>query len=296
MFRWCAAMAEQSKLSCRGICISRLTAASVTSGYLRDVTEKRRNERVKRQLDLQVKLIRQRELAQVGLYVTGIAHNLRNPIHIIQNHIALLLDKGVNYPELNIALEYSQNLNAILENLLDKIRLERDPEPQDIDVNQLIQREMKFLEANMFFKHDVEKEFNYDPQLPPIKGIYGDFSQAIMNIVYNALDAMRQSSEKRLILRTAYDSDLREIKISITDTGEGIPEKFKSRIFEPFFSTKASSSDKLKNGLSAGSGLGLSSAKTLLEAYQGRITQESEPGVGTTFFITFPLVKEGGES
>ena len=263
--------------------------------YLRDVTEKRRNERIKRELDLKVKLMRQRELAQVGLYVTGIAHNLRNPIHIIQNHIELLIDKGINYPELGVALEYSQNLNDILENLLDKIRLERDPQIQDTDINQLIQREMKFLEANMFFKHEVQKEFHYDPNLPTIKGVYGDISQAIMNIVYNALDAMKQSPEKRLIIRTGYNRDTEELKISVTDTGDGIPEELRGKIFEPFFSTKTCAEDKLRNGLSAGSGLGLSSAKTLLEPYQGKITLESKPGLGTTFFIIFPQVKKGEE-
>ena len=264
--------------------------------YLRDVTEKRRSENIRRELDVKVKLMRQRELAQVGLYVTGIAHNLKNPIHIIQNHLTLLKDKGIDFEELDTIFEYSQNITEILENLLDKIKLERDSEPQEIDINQLIKREMKFLEANMFFKHDVNKDFYYDENLPILKGVYGDISQAIMNVVYNALDAMKNCDEKKLFIRTGYDRESDEIKLSISDTGVGISEDLQTKIFEPFFTTKHSTSEKLKNGISAGSGLGLSSVKSLLEPYRGKVAFESTPGMGTTFYITFPLMKNGESS
>ncbi len=260
--------------------------------YLRDVTEKRRNERLSRELEMKVKLMRQRELAQVGLYVTGIAHNLQNPIHIIQGHLTLLKKKGVDSPEVGIIEEHTNNITGIVGNLLDKISRERNTKPTDVDLNWLLQSELKFLEANMFYKHDVKKEFHFADNLPKLKGLYGDFSQAIMNIVYNALDAMKGSMHRQLTIRTEFDSGQGEVRLSISDSGPGVAQDVGDRIFEPFFTTKGGSEDA-KNGLSSGSGLGLSSARSLLEPYQGSISYESIPGEGTTFYITFKVTAKG---
>ncbi len=256
--------------------------------YLRDVTEKRHTERLSRELDIKVKLMRQRELAQVGLYVTGIAHNLRNPTHVIRGYLSILKEKEIELPEVDIIEEYTENITEIVENLLDKIHRERSTEPTEVDLNWLLQSEMKFLDANMFFKHDVDKEFHYDENLPKVKGLYGDFSQAIMNIIYNALDALKESKQKRLTVRTEYDDEKSEVRISVSDTGPGIPKEIGARIFEPFFSTKESGK-ALEHGLSAGSGLGLSNARSMLEPYQGSINFESTSGKGSTFYITFKV-------
>ncbi len=259
--------------------------------YLRDVTDKRRMERKKTELELKMKLMRQRELAQIGLYVSGIAHNLRNPIHVIKGHIELMNLKNQDRPEMVIVEEYVNNLNEIIENLMEKVRYERNINVIDIDLNDLLQRELNFLKANLFFQHEVEKDFVLGGELPLIKGVYGDFSQAIMNIVYNALDAMKQSNVKKLGVTTEHDEESREIRISISDTGDGIPEENRDKVFEPFFTTKDAEEED-KYNLTCGSGIGLSSSLSLLEPYNGSINFTSAPGKGTTFYITFKVRQE----
>jgi len=256
--------------------------------YLRDVTDKRRMEHKKAELELKMKLMRQRELAQIGLYVSGIAHNLRNPIHVIKGHLELMNLKGQDQPEMEIIGEYVNNLNEIIENLMDKVHYERNINVIDIDLNDLLQRELNFLKANLFFQHEVEKDLVFGDKLPMIKGVYSDFSQAIMNVVYNALDAMMQSNVKKLGVTTEYDEESREIRISISDTGDGIPEENRDKVFEPFFTTKDAEEED-KYGLTCGSGIGLSSSLSLLEPYNGSINFTSTPGKGTTFYITFKV-------
>ena len=259
--------------------------------YMRDVTDKRRMDRRRTELELKVKLMRQRELAQIGLYVSGIVHNLRNPIHVIRGHLELMNLKGQNQPEMEIVEEYVDNLTEIVDNLMEKVHLERNINVIDIDINDLLKRELNFLNANLFFKHEVEKDLVLGEKLPLIKGVYSDFSQAIMNIVYNALDSMQQSDPKKLSVSTEYNKESREIRISISDSGIGIPEENRNKVFEPFFTTKDAEVED-KYSLTCGSGIGLSSSLSLLEPYNGSIDFISTPGKGTTFYVTFKVREE----
>ncbi len=256
--------------------------------YLHDVTEKHRSEREKREMEMRMKLMRQRELAQLGLYVSGIIHNLQNPIHVVKGHLEILKLKGMEFPGLTAIERSTQNITDIINNLLDKVRRERNTERTDVEINELLKCELTFLNANAYFKNQVEKEFEFDENLPAVMGVYSDFSQAIMNIVYNALDAMRDSSHKLLGIRTGFHSDSGEVVIVISDSGGGIPDDVRERIFMPFFTTKKKG-DSEHPELISGSGLGLASSLALLEPYGGKIQFDSSPGEGTIFYITVPV-------
>jgi PAS domain S-box-containing protein len=255
--------------------------------YLRDLTERREAKRRQRELELELELARERQLAQVGLYVSGIAHNLQNPVQVLLGYLELLKLKGVKIPEFNIIEQSTLSIMNIIRNLLDKMQKERNPEATDVDLNGLLDSELTFLNANNFFKHEILKKYQYDSDLPTVKGVYSDFSQALMNIIYNALDAMRESSVKELKIRTNYNPDQNLITVNITDTGSGIPKELAAEIFKPFFTTKKSRVTGM--GLSSGTGLGLSSSAALLKPYGGKITFESDLGKGTTFKVAIPL-------
>lgn len=256
--------------------------------YIRDVTERQEAVRRQRELELELELMRERQLAQVGLYVSGIAHNLQNPVQVLLGYIELLKFKGVKIPELNIIEQSTQTIMNIIRNLLDKMQKERNPNTTLVDLNELLESELTFLNANSYYRHEVVKKFHFAESLPKVSGVYSDFSQALMNIVYNALDAMRESTVKELRVRTAYDRERHCIVVSISDTGIGIPPELREEIFKPFFSTKRGKT-ATDTGLTGGSGLGLSSAVALLKPYNGTITFESSPGGGSTFVVTIPV-------
>ena len=255
--------------------------------YLRDLTERREAERRQRELELELELAKERQLAQIGLYVSGIAHNLQNPVQVLLGYLELLKLKGVKVPEFNIIEQSTLSIMNIIRNLLDKMQKERNPEATEVDLNGLLDSELTFLNANSFFKHEITKKYQFDPNLPAVKGIYSDFSQALMNIIYNALDAMRESPVKELKIRTNFYADQSLISVSVTDTGPGIPAELGGNIFQPFFTTKKGRVTGM--GLSSGTGLGLSSSVALMKPYGGVISFESDLGKGTTFKVTLPL-------
>jgi signal transduction histidine kinase len=202
----------------------------------------------------------------------------------------LLTLKGVTLPELNIIEQSTQLIMNIIRNILDKMQKERNPETAEIHINELLESELTFLNANAFFKHEVAKKYQYADDLPAIPGVYSDFSQALMNIVYNAIDAMKDSDVKELKVKTIHDENRNLVRISITDTGPGIRDEHRNEIFKPFFTTKRQEAEgETQTDLSSGSGLGLSSSVALLKPYGGTITFETGVGKGTTFQVSIPI-------
>jgi len=260
--------------------------------YMRDLSERREAERRQRELELEVELANHRKLAQVGLYVSGIAHNLQNPVQVLLGYISLLRDKGSQIEELGELEKSTQRIMGIIQNLLQKMRQEQSTAISSIDLNELLNNELTFLDANLFYKHQVEKQYSFDDSLPPVRGVYSDFSQSIMNIVYNALEAMTEAKERILGIRTSFDPETECAIIEISDTGFGIPEQVQQRIFEPFFSTKRNGSGGSPHDLHGGTGLGLSSSLALLKPYGGSIEFDSNPENGTTFRLHIPV--QGG--
>ncbi len=255
--------------------------------YMQDVTEQRTAERRRHELELEVERNRQRQLAQLGLYVSGIAHNLQNPVQVLLGYIDLLKYDAVNLPQLDLIEQSTLNIMKIIKNLLYKMNQERKIEETDIDLNELLDNELTFLNANMYYKHEVKKEFSFSPEIPHLRGVYSDFSQAILNIIFNALDAMVDSPVKILSVKTDFNPETGRIVVTISDTGKGIPKEIQEKIFHPFFSTK--SEQTTTHGITSGSGLGLSSSVTLLKNYHGEIDFTSEVGAGTTFWIFIPV-------
>jgi len=243
----------------------------------KDVTEQRKAEEERRELERH--LLQSERMASVGVVTAGIVHNLRNSLTGILNYAELL---EVEHPELKDVewiLRSAHQMNDMIEDILAKSRQRKSPER--VDLNVLLKRELDFLEADRVFKHQVEKDIRLAEDLPPIACVYTDFSQALGNLLRNAVEAMYGCQGKRLSVATTHGSD--GIAIEIADTGEGISEEALPHLFEPFFTTKATDGEG-----PVGTGLGLYTLKQLLDPYGVEVEVESKVEVGTTFRLRIP--------
>lgn len=252
---------------------------------MQDVTEAKLLQ--KKQRELELRLIQESKLSAVGMLASGIAHNINNPLTSIMGRAQLLL---MDHPELEEDLSpiihQAKQIEAIVHNLTYKTRQEQTRKKQRLDLNHLLKQELEFLKADLDFKHKVEKEYDFDESLPPIWGVYSDFSQSLLNIIRNALDAMYKSERKKLTVRTYHDDE--NIYIEVGDTGCGIPEEVLPHIFEPFFTTKPLAGEA-HGDEPTGTGLGLSTCRQLLGGYQAEISVKSKLGEGTTFTVKIPI-------
>ncbi len=241
-----------------------------------DVTEQ---QRVHRELE------QAHKLESVGLLASGIAHNLNGPLTGIQGFTELLRATHPELNELDVILKQTNKIKDIIRTLMIRARHQEEVDARYIQVNELLRTELAFLEADLFFKHEIEKVYDFDSDLPEIWGVYGDFSQALLNIINNAIDAMYETPQKVLKIRTRHDDGC--VMIEIEDSGTGMTEKVRERIFEPFFTTKPSMDSEESEGRS-GTGLGLSGSRQLLARYDGKIEVQSQPGRGSTFRVLIP--------
>jgi len=217
---------------------------------------------------------------------SGIAHNINTPLMSIYGMAQLMKMKYPSQLELDDILAQVERVHQVVRNMMWKSRQEQDKSAQELDLSQLLCEELKFLEADLEYKHNVEKEFCLATDLPRIVGIYSDFSQAIMNIIRNALDAMWDRPVRKLRISTAPVGE--DIAIEIEDTGCGIPPDKLDAIFTPFYTTKPLVGNQ-RTSEPTGTGLGLSIARRLLEPYGVRIHIESTVAVGTKFTLLVPI-------
>jgi signal transduction histidine kinase len=149
----------------------------------------------------------------------------------------------------------------------------------------MIASELEIFNANLDFKHNVKKNLNFAENIPEFYAIYSDFSQSIMNLIQNAIDAMYKKDKKELSIETSYDGE--NVLIKIADSGCGISEKNYSKLFDPFYTTKPALEDRKKDE-PTGTGLGLSSVRNLLSDYGVEINFISEIDKGTEVLLKIP--------
>jgi signal transduction histidine kinase len=235
--------------------------------------------------ETRIQLMQESKLASIGILAAGIAHNLSNPLASVYTVAQLIRQEHPEMDEADRIIGQCRTMMNIIGNLMTKSRMDQSNEVVDIDLNELLERELNFYEANLDFKHNITKEYRYEDGLPTISGIYSDFSQAIMNIVKNAEEAMYESPRKHLAIRTF--SDPGHIFVEITDTGCGIPADHLDKIFDPFFTTKPLR-DERAEGRPTGTGLGMASSLHLVRKYHGAIRVRSTLGEGTAVTVVIP--------
>ncbi len=209
-------------------------------------------------------------LARLGALLSGVAHQLRGPLQGMSLRLELLRsDNGERkHRHIERLREEIDRLDSSVEALLRFLRPE-DLTVGDFDLNQLL-RELAARVGN----DQIQIEFQLAEDLAEIHGDRGMISEALVNIITNAVEAMPRGG----VLRLESRSDGDHAEAVVADTGTGVPQENLSKIFDLYFTTK-----------SEGTGLGLSLALRAVELNQGSIKMDSRAGQGTTCHITLPL-------
>ena len=214
-------------------------------------------------------------LSALGELSAGMAHEIRNPLGSIKGAVEILKDDyspdEAKYEFIQILLKESDRLNHIVQEFLGFAQ-PKQPELHETDVNEAIESVL-ILTTQEARKSGVAIKRRLDASIGKRNLDAGLLKQAFLNIILNAIQAMPAGGTLTV------ESGLRNntIEVKITDTGIGIPEENRKKLFSPFFTTK-------KNG----TGLGLAITYRIIENHRGRIDVTSEPGKGTTFTVKIP--------
>jgi signal transduction histidine kinase len=222
-----------------------------------------------------------RQFTEIATLAGGLAHEIRNPLSTISLNLSLLVeelrqgesprDRRMLNKLLTIQRECRQ-LEGILDAFLQFVRageLHRRPE----DLNTLIDEFVDFYQPQAA-ENGIELSRHLDADLPDVPLDAALVRQVLLNLVKNAQQAMPEGGLIELQTYQRGDS----VCLEIIDSGAGMDERTRARMFNPFFSTRVS-----------GTGLGLPTVRKIVEAHGGEITCDSEPGRGTRFLIVLPL-------
>ena len=243
------------------------------------------------------KLLKQEKAATIGRLLQGMVHNLKNPLNAILGYINITMQiaDDVDNKDLRSHCETisdaANKMHQIMDNLLVKSRMDDSAEITFIDINDLIEQEVKLLNANPFFKYKVTKEIKLDRSIARQPIIYSVLSQVFHNLVNNALDAMQVEKERKSKLTIVTGEDEKSTFIDIRDNGCGIAPNQLEMIFDPFYSTKPMKGEA-KEDEPVGSGLGLHTSLELIRSIGGDIIASSKLDKGSSFVIVFPTVKK----
>ena len=238
-----------------------------TGIVLWDITEKKQ---------LQDQLIQAEKLASLGTLVSGMAHEINNPVQGILGMAETIAEEDDQAKIKQYATDivaYAKHVAKVVGGFVSYARAASRDGEVEMDLSERLLEAVQLVRLNPQFG-DVEVATQFEP-LPRLRGRQSEIDQVFINVIYNAVQAMEGTG--RLTLATRHLGDIMSIMIS--DTGCGIPKALLNRIFDPFFTTK----DPGK-----GTGLGLSIVYTIVSRYAGTIRVESEEGKGTTFTIQFP--------
>jgi len=224
--------------------------------------------------------------AEIGKHVSQIVHNLKSPLQSVFATIDLaslkLTKENPDLDYIGSLLRRLKNSAMDLEKIIRSILLHAGTNPlqeaSEVDVNSIVTSELEFFRMNPIFRREIKKEVQLTEPPPLVYGHPVQIKQIVNNLITNAIDAMADSEDKRLSVVTRLQN--RHVELDIADTGIGIGTDDLARIFSPDFTTKP---------LGQGTGLGLASVKTMVEAYNGTISVESEKGRGTTFSVRLPV-------
>jgi two-component system NtrC family sensor kinase len=245
--------------------------------------EKKVEERTKELREAQASLIQSEKLASLGKLAAGIAHEINNPLGGILIYSHLLLEemdkKNSHYESLKKIVKETSRCKDIVKGLLEFAR-PKEPEMSQVNINEVVDSSLAIMERQVLFQNIAIKK-SYSPDLPKIVGDSAQLQQVFMNIILNAAEAMNGTGS--LTICTSLNKDRSFIEVSIADTGHGIKDEDKQRIFEPFFSTKE---------VGKGTGLGLSISYSIVQKHQGTIEVQSEVGKGSTFTVKLPVTRK----
>jgi PAS domain S-box-containing protein len=232
---------------------------------------------------LQAKLAHSEKMATIGRLVSGVAHEVNNPLAAILGFTDLLLENP-EVPlsardDLQIILQETQRTKDIVQDLLSFAR-QRPVQREPVQVNGVLRQTIK-LRSYDFASHGVEVLEDFEEALAPALGDSQQLQQVFLNILNNAYDAVQEAGQRgRIKIHTRRRTDM--VEVAISDNGTGIADP--QRIFDPFYTTKQ---------VGKGTGLGLSICYGIVRAHGGEIQCWNNDGdAGSTFVVRIPVATE----
>lgn len=228
-------------------------------------------------------VLRAERLAAVGRLAAQITHEIRNPLSSLSLNLELLeetVTEGDGDDEArSLVHAMSREVDRLTEVTEDYLRLSRlpRPSPSPVDLNDAVEDLLDFLSRELQ-EAGVRVERELSPESPSVRADSGQLRQVLLNLVRNAREAM--DSGGTVTVRTRVDEPGRLAIVEIQDTGPGISEELRARMFDPFFSTK-----------DRGTGLGLAFVQQVVHEHGGRVECDSEPGQGACMRVSWPLAE-----
>ncbi|MDZ7698098.1 MAG: ATP-binding protein [Deltaproteobacteria bacterium] len=230
--------------------------------------------------EVHLQLVQSEKIASVGRMAAGVAHEINNPLSGVLIYSELLKenlqDDPGNLSDINEVIEQTLRCKKIVSELLEFSR-QTVGKVSSFHIGDLIHKCLNLLiNQSAFQSIEVSEDFQSD--MPQMAGDMGQFQQVFTNLFINAADAMK--GEGKLSIAVRYDEGKEQFTISVADTGPGIPEGLRDKIFDIFFTTKP---------VGKGTGLGLSITERIIKLHGGRIRVECPPEGGTRFHIELPM-------
>jgi len=284
---------ETSLLSCAGnriqvqISAAVLTEDKTISGLVCFVRDLRELRRLEQEMSDQARILHQDKMMSLGRLAASVVHEINNPLAGILNYICLMrriLDRGQLAADqqdkfrhhLELIESETRRCSQIVSGLLTFSR-KSPPSFMQVQVEDLINRCM-LLSQHKIQLSRISIKISIPTSLPPVLGDFNQLQQCLINLIFNAMDAMPDGGTLEISARA--DLSQKEVFIQVKDSGPGISPSDLPHIFEPFYSTK-------NEGY--GVGLGLSTVYGIMERHHGRVQVESQVGKGTTFTLELPV-------
>lgn len=245
-------------------------------------------------VEKETQLIQAGKLATLGTMAAGMAHEINQPLNVIQICADLMLKmmkKGIAIPDDELTMmakdiiDNVARASGVIKHVRDFAR-QSERDLKKLNLNDPIKDVFKVL-GHQLTVHSVQVTLDLDTDLPEIRAEHNRLEQVFINLVTNAIDAMDEKSdrsqegvEKKLVIKTFTDGQ--QVIATVSDTGIGMSDTVKQKIFEPFFTTKETGK---------GTGLGTSISFGIIKDYGGIIEIESAEGEGACFTIKFPIIE-----
>jgi PAS domain S-box-containing protein len=247
----------------------------------RDVTDKKRSaEELARQRDA---FYQREKLAALGSLLAGVAHELNNPLSVVVARAVLLEEQGDSTTRTSAARirTAAERCARIVRTFLAMAR-QQSPQRGPVAINEVISAALDIAGYSVRTS-SIEVDLDLGTDIPQILADADQLHQVLLNLIINAQQALQdQPGSRRIRLTSRFDSLAGVIRIVVADNGPGIPAHVRSRVFDPYFTTKA---------VGMGTGVGLAVSLGIVEAHGGTLAVECPPGAGTQFTIVLPAVR-----
>ena len=234
---------------------------------LRDISERKR---------LQERLRKTERIAELGTVASGMAHEIGTPMNVILGRAEYLMDRVTDETVkkgLQTIVAQVERITRVMNQLLAFAR-RKPPERGPLVLRDVIENSVEMFQERLA-KNRVQVEMQLDETCPKVQADADQMNQVLINLIMNAVHAMPEGGQIRIGMAQADTM----VKLTVADTGQGIPPEVIARVFDPFFTTKE---------FGKGTGLGLTVVKGIIEEHHGSIAAESQEGKGTTFTILLP--------